>query len=240
MQKKNLIGEAPETILLDSKLDGGQDSFRALALAGDPELPGIALFHGRNSNPDGPVVGHLRRSLRNAGYTTVSLENPLPSSGDEFADYVDDVGGPNYVFPEANARTKAALREFGRRRLRSAVLLGFSMGSRLFGAFLATREIPFVPIVGFVALGLGVNGPGPLSATTTLCHVSVPMIDICGEGDVDVARSAAARKAAYQKGLGSSYRHVVIPGNVPHNFAGAEAALDRAVLGWLRSLPASG
>lgn len=235
-----MVEPSSETILLDPKTDGGRDSFRALALVGDPKLPGIVLFHGRNSNPDGAVVGKLRRSLRDAGYSTLSLANPLPPSGDEFADYVNDVGGSNYVFSEANARAQAALRELSRRQLRSVVLLGFSMGSRLFSAFLATRETPNLLVVGFAALGLGVNGPGPLNATTTLPRVSVPVIDICGGGDVDVARAAPARKAAYQSGAGRSYQQVVIPGNVPHNFAGADGELNQAVLAWLRSLPASG
>lgn len=223
-------------IRLDSKNDGGKGDFGALFLSGDPQLPGVVLFHGRNSNPDGPVVGHLRRSLAEAGYTTLSLENPLPPTGDEFVDYVSDVGGSNYVFPEAGARARAALRELQRRNIRSSVLLGFSMGSRLLSAFLAARTGEMLPILGFAALGLGTNGPGPLNAATTLQNVRVPVLDVCGDADAEVVKSAAARKAAYDAGPGKSYRHVVLTGKVPHNFAGADAELVRTVLNWLRKL----
>ncbi len=223
-------------IRVDSKDDGGRGPFGALLLAGDPHLPGIVLFHGRNSNPDGPVVGQLRRSLAAAGYTTLSLENPLPPTGDEFADYLTDVGGPNYVFPEAGARAAAALRELQRLNVRSVVLLGFSMGSRLLSAFLASDKNERLPILGFVGLGLGVNGAGPLNATTTLRNVRVPVLDICGDADADVANSAPHRKASYEAGPGKSYRQVVLTGGIPHNFAGAGAELERTVLDWLRKL----
>jgi dienelactone hydrolase len=233
------VAETSSLIALDSKADGAKGAFNALLNPGNPALPAIVLFHGRNSNPDGPVVGRLRRSLQTDGYTTLSLENPLPKSGDEFADYVSDLGSENYVFPEAGARAKTAIRELKRRHVKSVVLLGFSMGARLFSAFLSRVEKTALPIRGFIALSLGVNGPGPLNATTTLDKIAVPMIDVSGEADVDVANSALARRAAYDSGVGKSFRQVLIKGKVPHNFLGAETELERTVLEWLRSLPAA-
>jgi len=168
----------------------------------------------------------------------LSLANPLPKTGDEFADYMGDVNGANYVFPEAGARAKAAIRDLEQRNVGKVVLLGFSMGARLLSDFLSQRESTALPILGFIALGIGVNGAGPLNSTTTLRKVAVPVIDVYGEADADVANSAPARKAAYESGPGKSYRQVLVKGKVPHNFAGAEAELDRAVLDWLRSVPA--
>ncbi len=230
-------GTVTGAIHVDSKDHGGRGPFGALLLSGDPNLPGIVLFHGRNSNPDGPIVGQLRRSLAAAGYTTLSLENPLPPTGDEFADYLTDVGGANYVFPEAGARVVAAHRELQRLNIRSIVLLGFSMGSRLLSAFLASDDSEPLPIVGFIALGLGTNGAGPLNAITTIRNVRVPVLDICGDADADVAKSAPERKAWYEAGPGESYRSVLLAGGIPHNFAGANAELERTVLDWLRNLP---
>lgn len=228
----------PNWTILDSRVYGGEGRFSALLNVGDTQLPSIVLMHGRNSNPDGPVVGHLRRSLHTAGYTTLSLANPLPKTGDEFADYMGDVNGANYVFPEAGARAKAAIRDLEQRNVAKVVLLGFSMGARLLSDFLSQEESTALPILGFIALGIGVNGAGPLNSTTTLRKVAVPVIDVYGEADADVANSAPARKAAYESGPGKSYRQVLVKGKVPHNFAGAEAELDRAVLDWLRSVPA--
>src|SRR4051812_15943983 len=93
--------QLPDSQTLDSKAHGGTDTFSGLLKAGSAVKPAIVLLHGRNSNPDGPVVGLLRKKLNAIGHTTLSIPNPLPKTGDEFADYVKDQGGENYVFPEA-------------------------------------------------------------------------------------------------------------------------------------------
>src|SRR3546814_13147553 len=94
---------------LDSKADGGVGPFAALLLEGSGRpATGVVLLHGRNGNPDSAVVGPLRRSLNAAGYTTLSLQNPIPEAGDEFPNYVADLNGANRVFPEAFARVRTA------------------------------------------------------------------------------------------------------------------------------------
>lgn len=85
----------------------------------------------------------------------------------------------------------------------------------------------------FVALSIGVNGTGPLNSTTTLGKVEVPVLDVSGAGDADVANSMPARKAAYGSGRWSSYESVMLDGPVPHNFGGAEERLEKAVMTWL-------
>jgi pimeloyl-ACP methyl ester carboxylesterase len=224
-----------ESIALDSSAMGGAGEFPALLKVGRPELPGIVLLHGRNSNADGAVVGLLRRTLHGDGYTTLSVANPLPRTGDEFADYLKDQSGENYVFPEAAARVLAAIGELKRRNIASVFLLGFSMGARLHSAFLGSGVNTPLPVRGFVALSIGVNGTGPLNAINTLSKVAVPAIDVSGAGDKDVAASMASRQAAYQSGPGPSYEVVVLDGAVPHNFAGAEDQLEKTVRDWLRS-----
>ena len=217
---------------LDSKPSGGAGAFQASLLKGDKGKPGIALMHGRNSHPDGPVVGFMRRRLHEAGYTTLSIANPLPATGDEFADYVKDLDGPNFVFREAHARIKAGLTTFGAQQLSAAYLLGFSMGARLMSASLGSDSGP-LPVRGFIALSLGVNGPGPLNGATTLPKVAVPVLEICGEADADVAKSAPQRRAAYLSGPGRDYQQIVLPGKVPHNLGGSEEEVLKQVVGWI-------
>lgn len=217
---------------IDSKPSGGAGLFRALLLEGKPDRPGIVLMHGRNSNPDGAVVGFMRKGLHERGYTTVSVANPLPPTGDEFADYVKDLGESNFVFPEAIARIASALELLRAKKLPSAYLLGFSMGARLMASFLAGAPRRG-DVRGFIALSIGVNGPGPLSALTTLRSISVPMLEICGEADLDVAKSAKERRTMYVGSGGTSYTQFVLPGKVAHNFAGSEALVLQHILAWL-------
>src|SRR3546814_8399192 len=70
-----------EALSLDSAAEGGSGRFAALLLEGGGRpATGVVLLHGRNGNPDSAVVGPLRRSLNAAGYTTLSLQNPIPRS----------------------------------------------------------------------------------------------------------------------------------------------------------------
>jgi hypothetical protein len=220
---------------VDSKPFGGAGLFPAAFLQGVVDQPGIVLMHGRNSHADGAVVGFMRKRLNEHGYTTLSLANPLPPTGDEFADYVKDLAGGNFVFREAGARLKAAVQALKAKNLPGAYLLGFSMGSRLMASFLAGTDRDQNDIRGFAALSIGVNGPGPLNAVNTLRAVSVPMIEICGQADSDVAKSAGERRTAYESSGGPSYTQFVLPGNVPHNFAGSEELVLRHLLAWLAS-----
>ena len=217
---------------LDSRPSGGAGTFQAVLLNGDKEKPGIVLMHGRNSHPDGAVVGFMRRRLHEAGYTTLSIANPLPATGDEFADYVKDLEGRNFVFREAQACIKAGLAKFAAQQLGGAYLLGFSMGARLMSESLGSDAGP-LPVRGFIALSIGINGPGPLNSTTTLPKVAVPVLEICGEADLDVAKSAPERRAAYLSGPGRDYQQIVLPGKVPHNLGGSEEEVLKKIVAWL-------
>lgn len=218
---------------MDSLPCGGAGPFTGRFLAGRPTGTGVVLMHGRNSHPDGAVVGLLRHALHEEGFTTLSIASPVPGTGDEFADYANDLGRSNFVFPEAKARLKAALKALDTQRVSATYLLGFSMGARLMSAYLASSDSTEFPVHGFIALSIGVNGPGPLNCTTTLPRVSVPVLEICGEADADVSKSASQRRSSYAPGTGRTYEQVVLPGDVPHNFAGSEQEVLRRVLAWL-------
>jgi predicted alpha/beta-hydrolase family hydrolase len=225
---------AEERLALDSSAAGGAGAFSGLLLrgAGKPATA-VILLHGRVGGPDGPVVGWLRKALNAAGYSTLSLENPVPSSGGEFTDYAADVSGPNKLFPEAGARIQAAMAEMKRRGCEAAVLGGFSMGARMTSAFLASGTSGALPVKGFIATGIGVNGPGPLDATSTLGKVKVPVIDVCGAADGEVAKTADKRAGIYKAGGGRDYATHVLAGEIGHNLAGAEPEAQKQVLAWL-------
>jgi dienelactone hydrolase len=230
-----MSGDIDVELSLDSRPYGGAGAFRAL-LRDPGGKAGIVLLHGRNGNPDGVVVGKLRRLLSDEGYTTLSLQNPVPRTGDEFADYVRDLEGDKFVFPEAAARVDAALAALRERGIATVALAGFSMGARMFCAYLARVPRPSLHIAGLVALSAGVNGPGPLDCRNSLDRVALPVLDISGAADKDVAGSAEQRQAAYERGRGAGFTRQVLGGEVPHNFAGAEPALHEAVSAWLKRI----
>ncbi|MBX9810727.1 MAG: alpha/beta hydrolase family protein [Burkholderiales bacterium] len=231
----NLQSEAMDlNLILDSKGHGGNDMFKGILRVGaGAKRRGVVLLHGRNAHPDGAVVGHMRKSLHGLGYATLSIENPVPKESDEFPDYVADIQGENYVFPEAYARIRASISELKKRGLGEIVLLGFSMGARMQAAYLARNEASALPVLGLVALSGGVNGVPPLNIASSLGKVAVPVLDVCGGGDADVASTAEMRKTAYESGNGKSYTQVVIKGSAPHNFSGREDELQECVHKWM-------
>src|SRR3546814_12495145 len=103
-------------------------------------------------------------------------------------------------------------------------------------AFLAQAARLPVPVLGFAALSNGVNGVGPLDSRTTLGGVTVPVLDVSGAGDADVANAAAEREAAYRTGPGPAYTRVPIGNDAPHNFAGVESELERHVGAWIATV----
>jgi len=228
-------GNGRKEVFLDSKPYGGSGRFRAFLLDGGKNpAHGVILLHGRLSNPDdGPVVGRLRRSLNEAGYTTLSLANPVPEP-DEFPHYVADVQGKNALFPEAYARIRAGMATLAGRGVVDVVLLGFSMGARMHAAFLAEGNAGSLPIRGFVALSNGTNGAGPLNSATSLPKIVVPVLDVYGAGDPLSAETAAARKAAYQAGQGKSFTQVKVGNKAPHAFDGSERDMEASVLDWMQ------
>lgn len=226
-----------EQITLSSKSQGGQDSFKGLLRAGSGNAKrGVILMHGRNAHPDAVVVGLLRKSLQSLGYTTFSIENPIPKAGDEFPNYVADIKEGNYVFPEAASRVRSALNYLKDRSVKDIVLLGFSMGARLQASYLALNEATALPISGLIALSGGTNGVGPLNIATSFQRIRGPVLDICGQGDTDVASTSEARKMAYLSGGDKNFSQEILQGAVPHNFAGHEAALKEKVHAWITSV----
>lgn len=57
-----------------------RDSYHARYRPGTNGV-GIVLFHGRGQQPNGDVMRHLRLSLNQLGYSTLSLEDPVPTNG---------------------------------------------------------------------------------------------------------------------------------------------------------------
>jgi len=221
-------------LTLDSSKHGGRDTFTALLLKGDKDVS-VILNHGLNSNPDDVPVGMLRRLLNDDGYTTISLEKPIPKGGEDFPNHQAEM--KSYVFPEAFARIKTAMAELKNNGAKTAVLLGFSMGSRMSSAYLANVERGPLPVIGLIGLGMGTNGTGLINTAETLAGVAVPVFDIYGKGDENVSTGAGARKSAYKGPFLS--QAAIGDKDTPHKFVGAEDSLKGAVRSALADIVAA-
>ena len=207
--------------------------FTAVALAEPPKgeyLDGktskiaVILAHGQGLDPDGNVVGPLRRAIHETlGYHTLSLNMPtLPGarSIDLFEEYES-------TFPEAYVRIQAAI-DFLRNEkgVERVFLMGHSMGGRMTSAFLANN--PGAQVAGFIGVGLLAGGKEPLNTNLNLRKVKIPVIDVYAENDRD-AKAAEFRKPF----VSDRYVQVSVPG-AKHDYKGYEKVVADAVNTWLK------
>jgi len=202
---------SPDTsdfVYLESITEGGSsEKFLARMLLNKPSVmnTGIVLIHGRGGDPNRAVVRQLRHDLYYRGFSTISIQAPVPEGyveGGEtppWSEYEDDVTGPNYVFPETYARVRAAINKLKTYGNNQFILIGFSMGSRMGAAYVA-RGQPFLKssrVIGFVGIGMRSVGIDPLNMDFTLDEITAPVLDIFGDGDTDAVNTAAGRVAVY-------------------------------------------
>ena len=237
------------TISLSSIAEGGNTaSFNGLLLDGTAgSNVGVVLLHGRTGNSDSVVVSELRQSINSIGYTTLSIDEPVPATGTNFIDYVNDVNGDNVVFPELYARVRTSINVLENRGITEVVLLGFSLGGRMASAHVARGQIDELPIAGMIGIGMYASSIGidPLNTALTLDEVSVPVLDIFGDNDAIAVSTAALRLSAYNSGTGTNYTQTMVEcidsliDCVPHHFDGyrgiGNPVLETEVNNWLAS-----
>lgn len=181
----------------------------------------VILAHGRGQNPDGHVVGSLRRILnKELGVHTLAPNLPTPRS--------DSPDTPEFaaVFPESERIIQNSI-DFLRKEkgVQRVYLMGHSLGGRVVSSYLANH--PDAGIAGFIGVGLLGGGPVPVNTNLTMEKVKVPVIDIYAENDRD------AKAAEYRKRFVSDrFIQVPIPG-AKHDYRGFEQPVADAVIAWL-------
>ncbi len=242
-------------ISLDASTEGGSNTAFAAELLeqGTPANNiGVVLLHGRGGNPDTAVVRQLRNDLFLRGYTTLSIQGPVPSGFAEgggtqppFQNYINESAT---IFPEAYARIRTAINTLQARNVQKIVVIGFSMGSRMASAHVARGQIDELPIIGFVGIGMYTSGGDPLATDQTLDEIGLlttPVLDIYGDNDTNAATTAAIRQSAYVTAGGNNYSQLALPcgavtGNDCHKLVGlkgnSNAPLEMAVANWIAGL----
>lgn len=176
----------------------------------------VLLVHGIGVHPDFGVIGALRVSLADAGYTTLSIQMPVLGADATAADYHPA------LFPDAVARIRAAgrwLQDKGHARI---VLLSHSMGSWMSNVYFErTADSPFA---AWVCMGL-TGGYGRMQ------NVRVPVLDVYGENDLpNVLRADARRRTTIASIAGS--RQLRIAG-ADHHYAGHEKELSAPIAAFI-------
>ena len=89
-----LLGITTTVHAVPITLDANGASFGAELLTGTSKV-GVIFYHGRAQSPTGDVVNQLRNNLNSNGYTTLSLSDPVPTTGNAFSSYEDQEASIN-------------------------------------------------------------------------------------------------------------------------------------------------
>lgn len=172
--------------------------FLGLYTEGKPGRPALVIVHGSGVHPDHGVIGTLRVTLSDAGFTTLSIQMPVLAADAPAADYYPA------LFPEAAERIRVAAEWLKGRGATKMVLASHSLGAWMSQYYLErTKDAPFA---GWISLGR--SGAIP--------KLPLPVLDVYGEKDLPaVLQSAGERHAA---------RRVVVPG-ADHFYNGREGEL---------------
>ena len=210
---------------------------QVLALYAENEAPrrigGAILVHDVGGHPDWPgVIATLRRRLPPGGWSTLSVQMPLP----------DRSRPAKAMLADAEARIGAAVANLQGRGIKHIALIGHGAGAVMAAAYLA--QTPDSPAEALVAISMGTYLPlgKDVTAAKLLERIRVPFFDIYGGNDLDVVlHSAHARAVLAHKGRPaeaaeaaelSPSRQVCIRA-AGHDFAGLESTLANWVRGWL-------
>jgi dienelactone hydrolase len=140
----------------------------------------IVLVHGLGVNPDYGVIGSLRTSLADAGWTTLSIQMPVLGAGESAERYPG-------LFPEASDRIGAAIAWLQARKYKRIFLVSHSMGARMANHYLGRN--PEAPIAAWVALGISSGEFEPGTAGR------VPIYDVYAEHDLPAVLAGAPERA---------------------------------------------
>lgn len=182
----------------------------------------VILCHGRGHHPRWQVVNPLRKQInKQLGFHTLSLQMPTDDEID-WQDY-------RYMFPQAFHTIESSVNHLKEQyQVKKVFLIGHSMGSRMASAYLAAA--PQHDISGFIGIGMRNNGEHPLDAGENLGKVSLPVLDLFGDG--------GNRKDFYHAKdrshlISELYKQQMIK-NANHRFTQYQNEMVEAVINWLK------
>ncbi len=183
-------------------------AFLALYAEAKNARAGVIVVHGLGVHPDWALIGALRSSLPEQGYTTLSVQMPVLAADAKGDDYAA-------LFPDAAERLAAAVAYLKTKGYANIALASHSMGARMSNYFLVTAPAP--GIGAWVAIGLS-NG-----IFVDAGRLALPILDIYGQRDLPlVLQGADARAAVLARLKGSA--QIEVAGS-DHFFTGSEKTL---------------
>jgi pimeloyl-ACP methyl ester carboxylesterase len=217
--------------IVDSLMDGDAVDLRA----GDVTFLGLftetendtgraaIIVHGIGIHPNWPqVVYPLRTALPGDGWSTLAIQMPVLPNEATDAEYAP-------LIAESAPRLDAAIAYLKEQGAERVVIIAHSLGATMANAYLAADP---GSVDAYVALGMSSNGPQAGRDNVELVSkITVPMLDLFGENDLEAVVSGAGARAKAASG-NPGFHQAQIPG-ADHFFDGDEDAMVKTVVQWL-------
>ncbi len=216
---------------------------------------GAILLHDINTHPDWPqVIAPLRTTLPQRSWATLSIHIP------GLINQASSTPSPQ-LLQTTPAIISSGINYLKEKSIENIVLIGYGTGAALATAFLANT--PNSGVTAFIGISMIVNKDWDpmLFIPTHLERITLPILDIYGERDLDAVTTTAGTRLTAAKKSGSNasqqqrlesprrsgftrspfadepgfiaFRQIVIPG-ADHDFSGVNDALAQRIIGWLR------
>jgi len=174
------------------------------------------IVHGLGVHPDWQqVIQPLRVALTTQGFNTLSIQMPV-------LDNSAHSGAYQAVFPQADQRIHSAVEYLHQQDLIADVLVAHSLGSVMSTHYLANNQHPFKRFVG---VGM------PSDNANYLLKLSLPILDLYGDQDIESVLSSVEARAQASK-HNASYTQKVV--GADHFFNDKDQVLIESVGAWLK------
>ena len=174
------------------------------------------IVHGLGVHPDWQqVIQPLRVALTTQGFNTLSIQMPV-------LDNEAHSGAYRSVFPQADQRIQAAVEYLQKNDLIADVLVAHSLGSVMSTHYLANYPHPFKRFVG---VGM------PSDNANYLPKLSIPILDLYGDQDIESVLTSVKARAQAAKG-NNNYTQIMV--GADHFFNDKDEVLINSVGAWLK------
>jgi alpha/beta superfamily hydrolase len=165
--------------------------FLGLFAKGQDKAKAIILLHSVGSQPDFGIIGQLRASLNDLGYTTLSIQLPVQGKDATIDDYYPK------VFGDAKDRIAQSIAWLAAKGFDKPVLLSHTMGSWMANEYL-DENFSKNTISAWVCMSLTGN------YSWTMRRYTMPIFDVYAQNDIAPAVSSAGRRKTALTTEGSS------------------------------------
>jgi pimeloyl-ACP methyl ester carboxylesterase len=208
-------------------LNNGKHDFLGIYTEADEDKQrAVIIAHGTGIHPDWQqVIQPLRIGLIEENWNTLSIQMPILANEAEYPEYAP-------LYDEVAPRIDAAIKYLRDNGSKDIVLIGHSQGASMAAYYLSTSK---QDVKGFVAIGMASFAQDArMNSTLALEKITVPVLDLYGENDLEAILFATEERAAAAKKAGNKHFTQTQITGANHFFDDKEEELIETVAKWLK------